>query len=62
MAVGFGEAGSQIISKNMEKGIFLILGGDVNPMIPGRKIFAIFGFCDIHDFGVANEVLEEVSI
>ena len=30
-------------------------------MIPGRKIFAIFGFCDIHNFNVANEVLEEVS-
>jgi hypothetical protein len=36
------------------------LGGDVNPMIPGRKIFAIFGFCDIHNFSVANEVLQEV--
>lgn len=34
-------------------------GGDVNPMIPGRKIFAIFGFCDIHNFSVANEVLQE---
>ena len=31
-------------------------------MIPGRKIFAIFGFCDIHNFGVANEVLEEVLL
>jgi len=51
MAIGFGEAGSQIISQNMEK------GGDVNPMIPGRKIYAIFGFCDIHNFSVANEVL-----
>jgi len=30
-------------------------------MIPGGKIFAIFGFCDIHNFGVANEVLEEVK-
>ena len=54
MAIGFGEAGSQIISQNMEK------GGDVNPMIPGRKIYAIFGFCDIHNFSAANEVLQEV--
>ena len=60
MAVGFGEAGSQIISQNMEKGSLFYLGGDVNPMIPGRKIFAIFGFCDIHNFSVANEVLQEV--
>ena len=35
-------------------------GGDVNPMIPGKKVFAIFGFCDIHHFNVANEVLQEV--
>ena len=58
MAVGFGEAGSEIISKNMEKGFIFNLGGDVNPMIPGKKIYAIFGFCDIHNFSVANEVLE----
>lgn len=55
MAIGFGEAGSEIISKNMEK------GGEVNPMIPGRKIHAIFGFCDIHNFNAVNEVLEEVE-
>lgn len=60
MAVGFGEAGSQIISKNMEKGNFLKIGGDVNPMIPGRKIYAIMGFCDIHNFSIVNEVLQEV--
>lgn len=53
MAVGFGEAGSAIISKNMEN------GGDVNPMIAGSKILAIFGFCDIHHFNDINEVLQE---
>jgi len=31
-------------------------------MIPGRKIYAIFGFCDIHNFSVANEVLQEVCL
>ena len=51
----------------MEKGKISVdlsnfLGGDVNPMIPGRKIYAIFGFCDIHNFSVANEVLQEVCL
>ena len=31
LALGFGEAGSEIIAKNMEK------GDDVNPMLPGIK-------------------------
>lgn len=41
LALGFGEAGSKIIAENMKA------TGDVNPMIPGNKIIAIFGFCDI---------------
>jgi hypothetical protein len=32
-------------------------GGDVDPMIPGKKIVAIFGFCDIRNFTDATEVL-----
>ena len=24
--------------------------GEINPMIPGRKVVAIFGFCDIRQF------------
>jgi len=34
-------------------------GGDVNPMLPGQKIMAIFGFCDIRNFTDATEVLQE---
>lgn len=34
-------------------------GGDVNPMLPGSKIIAIFGFCDIRNFTDATEVLQE---
>lgn len=52
MALGFGEAGSEIIASNMSK------GGDVDPMIPGKKIMAIFGFCDIRNFTDATEVLQ----
>ena len=53
LALGFGEAGSKIIAENMA------LGGDVNPMLPGQKIIAIFGFCDIRNFTDATEVLQE---
>ncbi|EGR29486.1 hypothetical protein IMG5_154690 [Ichthyophthirius multifiliis] len=53
LALGFGEAGSQIIGKNMNG------DGKVNPMIPGRKIFAIFGFVSIRNFADVTEVLEE---
>lgn len=41
LALGFGEAGVKIISENMGH------TGDVDPMIPGNKVVAIFGFCDI---------------
>ena len=51
LAVGFGEAGSEIIAENIKK------GGGVDPMIPGKKIMAIFGFCDIRNFTDATEVL-----
>ena len=51
LALGFGEAGSKIIAENMKA------TGDVNPMIPGNKIIAIFGFCDIRQFTDATEIL-----
>ena len=51
LSIGFGEAGSEIIAENIKK------GGSVNPMLPGKKIMAIFGFCDIHHFLDATEVL-----
>ena len=53
LALGFGEAGSNIIAQNMSK------SGDVDPMIPGKKVLAIFGFCDIRQFTDATEVLQE---
>ena len=33
-------------------------GGEINPMLPGVKIMAIFGFCDIKNFTDATEVLQ----
>ena len=51
LALGFGEAGSEIVGSNMAK------LGDINPMIPGKKKCAIYGFCDIRNFTDATEVL-----
>lgn len=30
----------------------------MNPMMPGTKTFAIYGFCDIHKFNDVTEVLQ----
>ena len=35
----------------------MIRGGKVDPMIPGKKIMAIFGFCNIRNFTDITEVL-----
>jgi hypothetical protein len=49
LALGFGDAGSEIIGSNMAK------SGDVDPMMPGKKKCAIYGFCDIRNFTDATE-------
>ena len=33
--------------------------GDLDSMIPGKKVCGIFGFCDIRCFTDATEVLQE---
>uniref|UniRef100_A0A7S3UF09 Guanylate cyclase domain-containing protein n=1 Tax=Picocystis salinarum TaxID=88271 RepID=A0A7S3UF09_9CHLO len=53
LVIGFGDAGAEIIAENMK------YGGDLNPMIPGKKTVAIFGFCDIKKFTETTEVLQE---
>jgi len=53
LALGFGEAGSNIIKGNIKS------GGDINPMLPGKKVMAIYGFCDIRNFTDATEILQE---
>lgn len=53
LALGFGDAGSEIIASNMAR------SGDVDPMLPGKKKCAIYGFCDIRNFTDATEVLQE---
>ena len=55
LALGFGEAGSKIIISNMTN----IDDTEINPMIRGKKVMAIYGFCDIRNFTDTTEVLEE---
>mmetsp|Transcript_68159 Transcript_68159/g.124354 ORF Transcript_68159/g.124354 Transcript_68159/m.124354 type:complete len:966 (+) Transcript_68159:3-2900(+) len=54
LALGFGEAGANIIGHNMK-------GSDsagVNAMIPGVRVECIMGIARIRDFGTATEVLQ----
>eukprot|EP00804_Cyclotella_cryptica_P006131 CCRYP_018429-RA/>CCRYP_018429-RA protein AED:0.03 eAED:0.03 QI:3227/0/0.5/1/0/0/2/0/1348 len=53
LQVGFGSAGAEIIAKNLSD------MGELNPMIPGVRVNAIFGFCDIRDFTFATEGLQQ---
>ena len=54
LVLGFGQAGSKIITH------FLFdPDKDFDQIIPGEKMNAIFGFCDIRNFADATEVLLE---
>jgi len=55
LALGFGEAGAEIIGQNMNVGH----SAGVNAMVPGQKVDAIIGFCNIRNFADATEVLKE---
>ena len=54
LQVGFGDAGAEIIAKNLHGDLSFL-----DPMIPGRKVYAIFGFCSLSHFELCTEVLEE---
>lgn len=51
LALGFGEAGTEIIIKNLEQ-------EKLNPLIKGKKVICIFGFCDIKYFSELTEILK----
>lgn len=53
LAIGFGEAGGEIIQKNLAN------SQELNPRLKGKKKTAIFGFCDIRQFEEINLALEE---
>ena len=56
MRVGFGEAGADIIGKNLN----ITHGADaMNLLGTGRKIHSIFGFCDVRQFTDTTECLQE---
>ena len=52
LQIGFGAAGASIIGKNMK-------AGALNPMVPGKMIISIYGFCDIRKFTDTTECLQE---
>lgn len=56
LAISFGEAGGEIIKRNISSGT------ELNPIIKGKKKDAIFGFCDIRNFTDINQALEEKSL
>lgn len=55
LQVGLGIAGAPMIRKCLN----LNTNGDLNPMVDGSKMFAIFGFCDVRRFTDTTECLQE---
>ena len=53
LAIGFGEAGAGIICQYISK------ENDLEPLLAGKRVFAIFGFCDIRKFTDTTEILQE---
>jgi len=56
LAIGFGEAGSDIIKSNLKS------HKELDPMMKGEKKTAFLGFCDIRGFPLVNEALKEESV
>lgn len=52
LSVGFGEAGAGIISANLSSS-----SATIDPLLPGVRVYALFGFCDIHQFEEVNNKL-----
>jgi len=57
LALGFGEAGSEIIGQNLDDD-----NAAVNAMVPGSKVEAIYGFCEIRNFATTTSVLQEKTM
>jgi class 3 adenylate cyclase len=51
LRIGYGHAGNTIISKNLRG------TGELNAMLPGQHVTAVFGFCDIRQFNEITDVL-----
>lgn len=59
MRVGFGEAGAEIIGKNLNMSNDEHGGKSMNLLGKGTKILSIFGFCDVRNFTDTTECLQE---
>lgn len=53
LQVGFGTSGAEIIAKSLR------VDGELDPMVPGTRVHAIFGFCNIRNFLTVTEYLQE---
>ncbi|KAF4660247.1 hypothetical protein FOL47_007246 [Perkinsus chesapeaki] len=61
LRVGFGQAGAQIIGKNMSQSSGNSSG--LNFMLPGRRVEGVYAYCDIRKFGGTTDcLLEEVMV
>lgn len=54
LSLGLGEAGAGVVADNIRRS-----GAEVTAISPGKKVNAIFGFCDIRQFSNITEVLQE---
>lgn len=59
MRVGFGEAGAEIIARNLNMSNDESIGCTINLLGSGTKILSIFGFCDVRNFTDTTECLQE---
>ncbi len=59
MRIGFGEAGAEIIGRNLNMSNDENGGSAINLLGSGTKILSIFGFCDVRNFTDTTECLQE---
>lgn len=59
MRIGFGEAGAEIICRNLNMANDENCGASINLLGNGTKILSIFGFCDVRNFTDTTECLQE---
>ncbi|CAG9313990.1 unnamed protein product [Blepharisma stoltei] len=57
LSAGFGEIGAEIIACNMRSN-----GGEINPLIPGRRCFCIFGVLSIKSLQEISYDLKEDTV
>ncbi len=55
----WGVAGAGIISSNLAKNMNTSSTVDFNPNVPGKKVYALFGFAGINDFGHLLQSLDK---